>query len=778
LANIAPLVPPAPQPKVITVSPQAVGPVAHVEPVGIATPAVRVPSDLSSPRAAMATYYRAMAVGDALTARSAVDGDEMALRYIDGAAAFSAGVHELDNALVARFGAAAVKQNDEFARSAARLHGVEAARAIADADVRVSADTAIVTPRLRTHVVTYPTDPSPADPVPAVLRCDSDGHWKLLLGAMRRHLVGAQATDAEAAISANLRSGQVMHQLARGVNAGKYASAAAALDAGVQDYDVALGAPRRSSPTSAKQPGVVAIVPSTALPASPPPAPVTERRPIVPAAIAQAPIAPPSIAEPLQSPPEATLLPPAPPPHRDQQPATPPTPVDPAMAAVASGLAHRAPSEAASAPTEPFRPTPEAPSTPPGIADANPPAGDPISGPTATSETRPATDAQLAPVITETPQAPVAPDTSTDARPPIPPAITARPVDPPVAGSTVEQPAASIVPPPPPQVVVTPPSATRPQAVPAEVAQPQEQISPAEPASEAAVLEGLNRDRIAVLKAELAKGGDLEAKDPLGRTALHRAAIAGEIEIVQLLLDKGADVDARDNQGWTPLHWAASSGQADVAKSLLARGAHVNAKGELGDTPLHWAVIFNRKDLVELLVEKGADVTARDSRGRTPLHTAAEHDSKIAAEILLDKRADVNGRDDAGLTPLHVAILHGRQALSNLQLASYNPKADGQPNAESSEDITAAREEVQKRNLEVVNLLLSRGADVNVSTPRGATPLHLATWDGMKPVAQALIDHGADLAARDQRGKTPLGVASEHDQKQAVATLTAAGAKE
>jgi hypothetical protein len=53
-------------------------------------------------------------------------------------------------------------------------------------------------------------------------------------------------------------------------------------------------------------------------------------------------------------------------------------------------------------------------------------------------------------------------------------------------------------------------------------------------------------------------GGDLNAANYDGSTALHTAAFFCRIETVELLLDKGADVDIRNNQGQTALEIVAT----------------------------------------------------------------------------------------------------------------------------------------------------------------------------------------------------------------------------
>lgn len=53
--------------------------------------------------------------------------------------------------------------------------------------------------------------------------------------------------------------------------------------------------------------------------------------------------------------------------------------------------------------------------------------------------------------------------------------------------------------------------------------------------------------------SRLARGDNLEARDALGRTPLHIAALFGLEEMVALLLERGATVNARDQWGVTPL---------------------------------------------------------------------------------------------------------------------------------------------------------------------------------------------------------------------------------
>lgn len=67
---------------------------------------------------------------------------------------------------------------------------------------------------------------------------------------------------------------------------------------------------------------------------------------------------------------------------------------------------------------------------------------------------------------------------------------------------------------------------------------------------------------------------------------------------------------------------------------------------------------------------------------------------------------------------------------------------------------------VLRRDREIVELLLARGADVNGPDPDGARPVHYACWQGDRPMAELLLARGADATRPDRGGLTPLMIAA------------------
>ncbi len=112
----------------------------------------------------------------------------------------------------------------------------------------------------------------------------------------------------------------------------------------------------------------------------------------------------------------------------------------------------------------------------------------------------------------------------------------------------------------------------------------------------------LKLNRVAIVKAMLAR-----VNEPLG-PLLDEALRRHQAEMVEVILKAGADVNARGKEGFTALHDAALSGNVGAVQILLDHGADINATDrDSGATPLYMAATMGREEVVNLLLEKGAD---------------------------------------------------------------------------------------------------------------------------------------------------------------------------
>ncbi|ERF70990.1 hypothetical protein EPUS_03269 [Endocarpon pusillum Z07020] len=310
---------------------------------------------------------------------------------------------------------------------------------------------------------------------------------------------------------------------------------------------------------------------------------------------------------------------------------------------------------------------------------------------------------------------------------------------------------------------------------------------------------------------------DIRARD--GWTALHKAVDIGNEEMVTLLLRSGAMVDSEDEKRMRPLHLAArkgylprdfTSGHLEVARMLLDNGARVEHRGMDKWTVLHRAARGGHENLVALLLERGADVLAEDHKGEIPLHAAARSGSIRAVELLLNdksglKKEQLCKKERKGSTPRDVAFFtshfgvhkllrraevqnqeHPLTICDKIAAAIESGKMEKLRRllAERSCEIDALIDgrqpalhlAIQEEQPDMVNLLLSHGADINSTGYHNWTPLHIAASIGHLALTQLCLARGANVAALTDTAQTPLHKACSSRNILVVKALLEAGA--
>jgi uncharacterized protein len=117
--------------------------------------------------------------------------------------------------------------------------------------------------------------------------------------------------------------------------------------------------------------------------------------------------------------------------------------------------------------------------------------------------------------------------------------------------------------------------------------------------------------RIPVVELLLSRGAPVDevsqnasALRPLHSAVAHRQAQVA-LEIARALIAKGADVNTVQHGGWTALHAAALHGNLPLVRLLLDAGAKPGAKNETGQTPAGLAKTKNNKQVIALLHGRG-----------------------------------------------------------------------------------------------------------------------------------------------------------------------------
>lgn len=194
-------------------------------------------------------------------------------------------------------------------------------------------------------------------------------------------------------------------------------------------------------------------------------------------------------------------------------------------------------------------------------------------------------------------------------------------------------------------------------------------------------------------------------------------------------------------------------------------------------TPLHAAAKAGDREVVaRALAASPGDVDAPDPRGLTALHHASSVSLDVV-KLLLAAGANPNARSVNGTTPLYVAARFGQTAIAS-QLLAAGALVDGRGEGGAALNAAAYRSPV-----ELVELLLAKGADVRVVDDTGGTALHAAAVWNAEGAARALLAAGASVDAVDKEGNTPLHATTSFasaTSKGSVAVarlLLAAGAK-
>jgi ankyrin repeat protein len=162
--------------------------------------------------------------------------------------------------------------------------------------------------------------------------------------------------------------------------------------------------------------------------------------------------------------------------------------------------------------------------------------------------------------------------------------------------------------------------------------------------AEAQVADAARRNDLAAVRALVKQGADVNAALGDGMTALHWAAVQGNVELAEVLVYAGANVGAVTRLGaYTPLHLGSKGGQAGVVRALVKAGADVGARTGTGSaTALHLAAGAGSAEAVRALVEAGAALDPRESVwGQTPLMWAAAADRVDVVKLLIERGADI-----------------------------------------------------------------------------------------------------------------------------------------
>ena len=178
---------------------------------------------------------------------------------------------------------------------------------------------------------------------------------------------------------------------------------------------------------------------------------------------------------------------------------------------------------------------------------------------------------------------------------------------------------------------------------------------------------------------------------------------------------------------------------------------------------------------MEQLIQNGLNINERDENGQTPLVYVLQNNPDLAvAQVLIDAGADINAPCLNGITPLLVAV-----SIANNLDEDYR-KVVEQTHIEETEDRKATFEHISAQQmqhaLEMLQMLIKDGADLNQETPQGTPLMVAATNNKNSQLIDVLLQSGARLNQTDQKGRTALFYAHAFNLEEIETQLIKAGA--
>jgi ankyrin repeat protein len=256
---------------------------------------------------------------------------------------------------------------------------------------------------------------------------------------------------------------------------------------------------------------------------------------------------------------------------------------------------------------------------------------------------------------------------------------------------------------------------------------------------------------------------------------IHYGAMHGDFLSVSEYLRQGINPNLVGEGGSTPLHLACRQGHSEIVKLLVEHGAQVNdIEDDDRMTPLYIAAMNKHQDIVDFLIARGATVET---------HLLAFWGDFNAVRDYLSKGGDPNVKRpiskskfyldrSRGETLLYLASEGGHEEVVNLLITN-----GADINAQDVLGYTPLHRATLRHHVNVVEILLANSANVNVVSSSGyGTPLHIASYIGNRKLVELLLLNGADVNQKARLGGTSLHEATRNGNRDIVTVLVDNGA--
>ncbi|MFC1492720.1 ankyrin repeat domain-containing protein [candidate division KSB1 bacterium] len=168
-----------------------------------------------------------------------------------------------------------------------------------------------------------------------------------------------------------------------------------------------------------------------------------------------------------------------------------------------------------------------------------------------------------------------------------------------------------------------------------------------------------------------------------------------------------------------------------------------------------------------LLTSFSSPLSAQD------IHTAVQEDNLERVRILLTENPEmINSKNDNGMTPMHLAARNVNKDMIELLISK-----GADVNTKDNNNVTPLHSLAFRGGIESVKILVENGADINAGMRDLSIPLHGAARGGQLDVVEYLLSRGSDVNAKTNRGWNALTMAVYANQKTVIDFLIDKGSE-
>lgn len=220
------------------------------------------------------------------------------------------------------------------------------------------------------------------------------------------------------------------------------------------------------------------------------------------------------------------------------------------------------------------------------------------------------------------------------------------------------------------------------------------------------------------------------------------------VSFVPLLIGSGANINHANIEGETPLYEAIRTEQNIICKLLIELGASIDVIDRSGDSLAHSASTFGNFDALKMLFDKGINIEQAGSNGDTLLHCSVYSCDKSITEFLLEHGANINAVNAKGITPSNMLYFNGANGNNVGKLLATLLENGADYNATNHKGRPLFMNIAYLNNTDAIEVLLNRGFNINTNID-GRTLLHIASGAKEENIEllKMLLDRGADVNA-------------------------------